>query len=326
MGEVARPFSNDRKPLQELVPLRTPMRLEIDPSSICNFKCDFCFQHRVKNFHGTLLTRELFEKILSQVLEFEDPIKVLYLYTLGEPMVNQDLPYFIRRVHETGAANKIAITSNGSLLTHELTDAMLDSGLNSLSISLNGLSDEDFQRVCNAKVDCEKLYDEISYFYSKKGDCNLHIKIEGDYFSEEEQKYFLDRFSGICDSLFVDKLADIWPDVKIDADANIYGLDNADDALCPQPFYELCVHSDGNVTPCCAIWEVDDYNLGNVNDTTLKEIWGGQKLRDLQMQLLRKEPADFDVCNRCNFPSCGASFSITEFRDEILKKFEEHPL
>lgn len=35
----------DRQPLQNLAPLATPFVIYFDPSSVCNFKCNFCF-HR----------------------------------------------------------------------------------------------------------------------------------------------------------------------------------------------------------------------------------------------------------------------------------------
>ena len=69
MSEVKSPFSSDRKPLQTLIPLDNPIRLEIDPSSVCNFKCDFCFQSKAKNFRGKVLTNELFDMAVEQLQE-----------------------------------------------------------------------------------------------------------------------------------------------------------------------------------------------------------------------------------------------------------------
>lgn len=41
---LTKPIRNDRKPLQELLPLEQPLRIFIDPCDICNFRCKFCFQ------------------------------------------------------------------------------------------------------------------------------------------------------------------------------------------------------------------------------------------------------------------------------------------
>lgn len=179
MSEIKEPFSKKRRPLQELLPLEQPLRIEIDPSSICNFKCDFCFQSIASDFKGQIMSKELFEKILIQLKEFKDPISKIYLYALGEPLLNKNLPYFVKRLKEEGVASNVAITTNGSLLSRNLARQLVMAGLDQISISLNGLCDNDFKRICKANVDFEEMYDAIKYFYENKGTCYVHIKIEG---------------------------------------------------------------------------------------------------------------------------------------------------
>lgn len=49
------PIRSDRKPLHEMLPLSQPLRVLIDPSDVCNFRCDFCFQSKM-NFRGTTMS------------------------------------------------------------------------------------------------------------------------------------------------------------------------------------------------------------------------------------------------------------------------------
>lgn len=42
-AEFRRPYSKNRKPLQELLPLDTLLTMYIAPTNICNFACKFCF-------------------------------------------------------------------------------------------------------------------------------------------------------------------------------------------------------------------------------------------------------------------------------------------
>ena len=43
---VVRPriHSAKKRPLEELVPLKTPISAHVDISSLCNYRCSFCFQ------------------------------------------------------------------------------------------------------------------------------------------------------------------------------------------------------------------------------------------------------------------------------------------
>jgi len=52
-AEFRQPYSKDRKPLQELLPLDTPLTMYIDPTDICNFACRFCFNGDEKSLQKT---------------------------------------------------------------------------------------------------------------------------------------------------------------------------------------------------------------------------------------------------------------------------------
>lgn len=323
MSEIKTPFSDKRKPLHELLPLDQPLRVEIDPADVCNFKCSFCFHSKKdSDFYGKMMDRETFELIVSQLKEFKKPITKVYLYALGEPLINKDTPYFVSKLKEEGVAETVAITSNGSLLTHNLSDSLIGAGLDQLSISINGLCDEDYQRICNASIDFLRILDEIEYFYKNKNGCYLHVKLEGDYFSDEEKRKFFDIFHGKCDSMHIDNVSDIWPDMPIDSQENLYGLKHFDDmTVCPQPFYDMCIHTDGTVTPCDAIWNYKEYNFGNIKDRRLVEIWNTHQKSLCVEQLKNSRECSLAICNRCNFAKYGASVDITPYRERLLEEF-----
>ena len=91
----------DRTPLEKIIPLSTPMILFVDPASICNFKCKFCptgNPELIKNsgrWQG-LMDFDLYKKIIDDLGDFEEPLKVLRLYKEGEPFLNKQLTDMIR--------------------------------------------------------------------------------------------------------------------------------------------------------------------------------------------------------------------------------------
>ena len=44
-------------------------------------------------------------------------------------MLNKDLPEYVRILKRKKVAKEVAITSNGSRLTHEISEALIDAGL-----------------------------------------------------------------------------------------------------------------------------------------------------------------------------------------------------
>lgn len=215
MKKLTPPIRKDRKPLQDLLPLKQPLRVNIDPCDICNFKCDFCFQCKDTGFKGSIMTTDMFERVVDQLKEFAEPINVVHLYALGEPFINKNMPLFIRRLKEEGVAKEVKTTTNGSLLSPEMIDGILEAGLDEISISLNGLKDEDFKRIAAANVKFDQMYDNLKYLYERRGSCHVHIKIIGDYFSKEEQKYFIEKIGEHADTINIDGLTNHWSGLEM---------------------------------------------------------------------------------------------------------------
>lgn len=272
---------------------------------------------------------ETFDKVVKQLKDFGQPINVVHLYGLGEPLVNKEIPYFVRKLKQEKVAREVAITSNGSLLTEGLSEALVEAGLNRLSISLNGICDEHFRNYVGAKVDFNRLYKQIQYFYTIRESCHLHVKINGDYFSEEEKAEFVNLFKDCTDSINIDHVVNVWPDIKVnDKEQRMYDfdLDNLKNdtklpSVCPLMFYELHVHSDGRVSPCAVDYQFKEQCLGDIHESSLIDIWNGKLLQDIRTQALEGKKSDYIACNGCNYADCAATVNITPYRNELLKKY-----
>ena len=85
-----------RIPLQDVIPLQTPFLLYVDPSSACNFRCLFCPSGHKDMINKSVYPRsimslDLFNKVIRDLSEFEQPIKVLRMNKIGEPFLNKNL-------------------------------------------------------------------------------------------------------------------------------------------------------------------------------------------------------------------------------------------
>lgn len=325
MKELTTLVRKDRKPLWELLPLKQPLRVNIDPCDACNFKCDFCFQCKSAEFKGNIMSVELFEKTIAQLKEFDEPINVIQLFCLGEPLINKHVPLFIRRIREENVAKEVKITTNGSLLTHSLIDELMEAGLDEFVISLNGLKDEDFERISSAKVSFEDMFDNIKYLYAHKKNCHVHIKIIGDYFSKEEQDFFVNKVGAYADTINIDGITNHWSGLKVtDKQQQQYNVGEKkfkDWPVCALCFYELVVHSDGSVSPCAADWQKDKQNLGNIAEMSLKEIWDSEKRREVLVSFLRGTENPYIACRNCEYPGAGAGVNLEPYKEELLKKY-----
>ena len=69
---------------------------------------------------------------------------------------------------------------------------------------------------------------------------------------------------------------------------------------CPFPFYTLVIHSDLKLSACCVDWD-KKVVVGDLRTQTLREIWQGESLRDLQLAHLKKHRQMLPGCRNCTY-------------------------
>ena len=148
----------NRVALQDVIPLQTPFLLYADPSSCCNFRCGFCptgYKNLVEQagYKRTVMDFDIFKKAVDGLSEFPDPIKVMRMNKVGEPLLNPNLSEMIKYAKNSKRINYIDFATNGALLTEELSEKIIDAGLDRLNVSIEGVTSEQYEHFCHAKVD-----------------------------------------------------------------------------------------------------------------------------------------------------------------------------
>lgn len=307
-------YDHKRQILADIAPLDAPFTIFLAATQKCNFKCTYC-THGQKgkdgiHIHMTHLEDVLFEKIVAQLQELHGIKRVLFT-GLGEPLANPKLPDMVRKLKDAKVAERVEIVSNGSLLTPEISDQLIDAGLDLMRISLQGLSAKKYEEIAGIKLDFHKFFENLRYFNEHKGDCGLYIKIMDACLDDpsDEQKFY-DMFGDICDQMFVESIVKTQPQMidyynkSVNTIHTQYGETAHIRKACPLLFYLLQIDADGNVFPCSPLGLPASFSLGNVRDTTLHDMWFGEKLYNLQMQHLRGNRSTHAVCGSCENYLC----------------------
>ncbi len=309
----------ERSVLAEVLPLDTPYVVHIDVSSACNFKCKFCFHSLSKDklkklgFLPNIMNLELFKLSVDKIKEFPSKLKRLCLIRHGEALLNKDLPAMIRYAKKSDIAEKINISTNGSLLTPQINKRLIDSGLDELLISVEALSDDKYFEICGAKIDFKKMLKNIDHFYKNKDQCTLFVKIVDCALNEGDEDKFHDIFDNICDKASVEHIVPCfrgvdYSKIKSDYNTNIMGDDFQEIGVCPQPFFQLHIFPNGNVSVCNA-----DYNeklvFGNIKSDSLLDVWGGIGWNKLRLMQLKGERENHFYCKFCAGNVCYTSES-----------------
>ncbi len=105
-------------------------------TNLCNLRCRHCFiAERPKTDLDTAGVRAVFENVARGL----DPSQVRVAISGGEATIRRDLPEIVRHIGDLGFA-EVGLASNGFLLGQhrEMLDALVESGLVSLNVSLDG--------------------------------------------------------------------------------------------------------------------------------------------------------------------------------------------
>ena len=351
---VPRIYSADKITLEEVVPLETPFSVHIDVCSVCNFKCSFCFQADYDGMKEVGLVRglmkmDLFKKTVDELKHFPEKIKKIKIGNHGEPTMHKLLPKFIEYIRASDVTEIVEVFTNGSKLEPTLNRALVDSGLQRINISLEGLTSERYKEVADVKMDMEELQANIKDLYDYKNsvnsDLNIYIKVvdnAGSYdteddtiftFSQEERDHFFDTYGPICDEIFIESIVPQWSQTQEDKQ-NIDVVNDEEEVqrlgmydqkiknykeICPFTFMYLHINYDGTVSPCTLDW-AKKVVIGDINHQTPQEVWKGEKLAQLQLAQLEGKRHKIDFCNDCSAPMVCCDEYLDPHAEEIRKK------
>ncbi|HIV61739.1 MAG TPA: radical SAM protein [Candidatus Butyricicoccus avistercoris] len=328
-------YDHNRRKLSDIVPIEAPFSVFIAATQKCNFKCFYCTHSQKEkgdiDLNTVHMDNSLLEKIVQQLKEFPSVGRILFT-GLGEPLANPNIPNMIRTLKKAGITDRFEIVTNASLLTHEMTDKLLDAGLTYLRVSLQGLSSEKYLQIAGVKVNFDMLMEQISYFYNKKRNCKLYVKImDACLDSDEDTQRFYDLFGNISDQVFVEHIVKAQPQMlekyneNVTSEKTFFNEPAEIRQVCPFAFYTLQIDAEGNVFPCPPLGMPKSFSLGNVNDTSLHDIWYGKKLYDLQMQHLNLKRCMHSVCGQCENYLCftPAEDNLDLEREKIIHRLEQ---
>lgn len=325
---------NKRTPLETVLPLKAPYVLYIDPCGICNFNCNFCpcyrSSYRAEERHA-MMDFALFQKVVDDMAEFEEQVKVVYLYGFGEPLMNPDIVRMARYLKDKHVCREIRIYTNGALLNPEMNQQLADSGIDLIRISLEGLTSEDYKATCEAKIDFDGLVRNIADLFERtRGKCEVSVKVANvSIKTEADAEKFYDIFEPISDYRFVEDIVEGWPEFEeivlpedaINADQWIWRKrDRKGYTICTYSMTNMVVYANGYVGACPADWKFGT-QYGDIHENSLKELWNSPRLRELQLKHLERRRSEIDVCRNCK--CCGYD-DVDDVADIIIQRMKEN--
>ena len=320
-----------RTRLSTSLPLQAPFLVQIFPVYACNCKCQFCIYSLEKDQRGfisdvKLIKEKMFVKAIEEMKLFPKKIKMLRFAGIGEPLLHSNISKMIKIAKDANVADRVDIVTNGIMLNKSISNELIEAGLSTLRISVNGLNASDYKKNCGIDIDFDKYVEEIRYFYQNRGNTKVYIKIIDYMVGDESKKQeFYNLFDSISDTLAIEHLTPTVESVNIQGIVGSRELKqtqcggevlNAN--VCPQPFYMMQINPDGKVVPCCSM----EYPciVGDLNTEKLNEVWQKEQFNSFRREMLKDRKHASNVCEKC----CLYKYGL--YQEDILDSEAEELL
>ncbi len=272
-----------------------PPCLQIEPASICNYRCTFCFQsdqkfsRKFSGFMGTM-TMDRFKKIIDQI---ESHIEFVTLASRGEPLLAED---FISMIEYTkGKFLNLKINTNASILTEKNVHAILSSGVQTLIISADAAEEQLYSEL-RVHGNLKKILRNVEMFNDIREkqypDAKIITRVSGVMIDPEKQN--IDSMINLWSSL-VDQVSF----VKCSPWKKIYQADPNNISIpCSDLWRRMFVWYDGTLNPCDSDYK-STLKIGSIDEKGIPELWRSKQYQYLRSQHLNAKRSKLNLCRRC---------------------------
>jgi radical SAM protein with 4Fe4S-binding SPASM domain len=259
-----------------------PLDVIAETSNVCNLRCSMCFQVDealpvLKTTSVPFMSMDTFKKIVDECSK--NKIPALKLNWRGEPMLNTNFAEMLRYAKTKGILEVTSLT-NGTLMNEDMCHAIVDAKMDQLVISIDGFTKEIYEKI-RVGADYDVVINNLHTLIRIRGKLKkpfIRLQYTESDINRHETSSFYQYWKNKVDEITISYCQDFGSPDKNDADSvPTYTFS------CKQPFQRLVVMADGTVT-VCATDIMGSISIGNINDTSLKDLWNCKKISELREQ------------------------------------------
>jgi MoaA/NifB/PqqE/SkfB family radical SAM enzyme len=276
-----------------------PEIVQIESTNICNAKCVFCPRDEMHRRQG-VMSWDLYRKIVDECAELG--ITHIRVHNYGEPFIDKRLVEKVRYAKQKGI-QEVGMISNGSLITDAVARGMIDAGLDAINISVDASGKEVFEST-RLGLKYDKVIANIERLVRIRAELGkrrpkLILSFVRQNNSIDEQA-FIEHWRAVADKIHITDLHNWAGTLNRESDVNY---------PCYRPWLTFTVLWDGRVSLCCADFD-GRHILGDVNSSTIKDIWNAEPY--VQTRRAHLESGGPDICQSCDLPRKDSPLWITK--------------
>lgn len=284
-----------------------PVVVKVDISPVCNLRCTFCVHatprqepalERQRFRRNQLMPVERFERIAAEIHGRSSAVS---LYYLGDPLTHPELAEICAAAWQHRLNSHVS-TNLSFRLTDGQIERLVTSGLTHLTVCVDGLTQENYERtrvggrIALVLTNLRRLL-EVRRSLGRK-----YPKVEAQFIKFQHNVHELPAALDVLAEIGVDQVTDFWGFLARATFMSPGGFQVARPRetrmlpACYWPYLGMQIKYNGDVIPCCTYRTVEQYQegvdsrmLGNVFETSVWEVWNSARYRQNRQYVGRPE-------------------------------------
>lgn len=277
-----------------------PVVFQVELTNNCPMTCQMCPRTHAMTRPLGNMSFSVYEKLIDDASKSTSK---LFLHHFGDSLMHPDIGKFIGHGVKRGIMTYLS--ANPVLLTSDRIAALVDNRLDRLVLSLDGLTDITSEKVRGRAAKnvglAERRIDELLEYRRTSGTTKPFITLQfvrqkqnvhetEDWVRKWKAREGIDRVRVKTYSTWnggEEQIQELQLEPRRDSSV-----------VCMRPWTSVTVLWDGRVVPCCF-----DYDglmtLGNLDESSLQEIWRGEPLARLRRQHRDGDLEKVKLCVNC---------------------------
>ena len=272
-----------------------PPCLQIEPASICNYRCVFCYQVDTsfsKKNNGMMgaMSFDLFKSLIDDA---EGNCEAISLASRGEPLICPDIEKML--AYAEGKFLALKLNTNAWFLDEAKCHAILQAGVNTVVFSAESASEPNYSRF-RVGGQLERVVKNIKRFHEIREKQYAHsttisrvsgVKVPGSDDIDHMERFWGDWVDQVS---FVDY--NPWENTYQQPINNIK-------TACSDLWRRMFVWWDGSVNPCDSDYK-STLCVGKASESGLSSLWRSQQYEELRDNHKNQKRQQCNPCDRCS--------------------------
>jgi len=248
---------------------------------------------------------QLFTKIVDDLKQYTNTIQQVDLFGLGEPLLDKNIYEKIQLLKSNGFHN-VGISSNCDLLDEESQVKLLQTGLDTLIISIDGTTKETHENI-RRNTDYDRVVRNTEQIIGKRNKGGYPTRFLIRFIRQQSNHTQWDEFRAKwlsrLDKSKNDRVS-VYDAHNWVGEVPSYGINQYVEEIDKEPCYQITdrmfILHDGTMSMCSCDLHHPHMPIGNVRDENCISVFNNVEMNSIRDFHNSGNKRDIDICSKCS--------------------------